>query len=98
LQQTVILTLDFLLEHFPAPTVLKIDAEGAELKALRGASKLLRTVRPVMWCEVSPENAISVAELLRDASYQIYAAALSPEKRTPLQRASWDTLAVPMPL
>jgi FkbM family methyltransferase len=96
LQQTVTLTLDFLLEHFPPPTVLKIDAEGAELKALRGASKLLRVVRPVIWCEVAPENAFSVAELLRCEGYQIYAAALPPEKRTPLQRASWDTLAVPM--
>ncbi len=96
LQQTVTLTLDFLLEHFPSPTVLKVDAEGAELKALRGASKLLRVVRPVIWCEVSPENAVSVGELLREAGYQIYAAALPPDKRTPLQRASWDTLAVPM--
>jgi FkbM family methyltransferase len=98
LQQTVTLTLDFLVEHFPPPTVLKIDAEGAELQALRGASKLLHAVRPVIWCEVAPENAASVAELLREAGYQIYAAALDPDKRTLLQRASWDTLAVPMPL
>jgi FkbM family methyltransferase len=96
LQQTVTLTLDFLLDHFPAPTVLKIDAEGAELKTLRGASKLLRSVRPVIWCEVAPENSVSVAGLLREAGYQIYAAALDPDKRTPLQRASWDTLAVPL--
>jgi FkbM family methyltransferase len=96
LQQTATLTLDFLLDYFPPPTVLKIDAEGAELKTLRGASKLLRAVRPVIWCEVAPENAVSVAELLREAGYQIHAAALAPDKRTQLQRASWDTLAVPM--
>jgi FkbM family methyltransferase len=96
LQQTVTLTLDFLLEHFPSPTVLKIDVEGAEIKTLLGASELLRTVRPVIWCEVAPENALNVAELLREVGYQIYAAALDPDKRTPLPRASWDTLAVPL--
>jgi FkbM family methyltransferase len=42
LQPTVTLTLDFLLEHFPRPTVLKIGAEGAEIKTLRGASEPLR--------------------------------------------------------
>ena len=96
LEQTVTPTLAFPLEHFPPPTVLKMDAEGAELKALRGASKLLLVVRPVIWCEVAPENAVSVGELLCEAGYHIYAAALPPDKRTPLQRASWATLAVPM--
>jgi hypothetical protein len=40
---------------------------------------------------------MKVAEMLLDSGYQIYAAALDPEKRTPLKRASWDTLAVPSP-
>ena len=96
-QQTVTVALDFLLGYFPAPTVLKIDVEAAELKALHGAAKLLRTVRPVIWCEVAPENALGVADLLHEADYQIFAAALDPDKRIALRRASWDTLALPLP-
>jgi FkbM family methyltransferase len=97
LQHTVTVSLDFLLEHFPAPTVLKIDVEGAEVGVLSGASKLLATSRPIIWCEVHPDNSIVVAELLAESGYQIYAAALPSEKRTPLRRASWDTLAMPLP-
>ena len=97
IQNTVTVSLDFLLDHFPAPSVLKIDVEGAEVGVLRGASKLLLTSRPVVWCEVHPENSKIVAEILQASGYQIYAAALDPDKRTPLQRASWDTLAVPLP-
>lgn len=95
LQSTVTVSLDFLLEHFPAPSVLKIDVEGAEPAVLRGAAKLLRTSRPTIWCEVDPENSITVADTLLENGYQIYPAALDPAQRTPLQRASWDTLAVP---
>jgi FkbM family methyltransferase len=95
LQHTVTVSLDFLLDHFPAPSLLKIDVEAAELKVLGGGTKLLSEVRPVIWSEVAPENSKTVAQLLRDKGYQIYAAALPPEKRTPLERASWDTLAVP---
>jgi FkbM family methyltransferase len=97
-QQTVTFPLDFLLEYFPPPSVLKIDVETAEVEALRGASKLLRTARPVVWCEVAPENSAAVAELLHESGYQIYAAALDPAKRTALGQASWDTLAIPEPL
>jgi FkbM family methyltransferase len=96
-QNIVTVSLDFLLEHFPSPSVLKIDVENAEVGVLTGASKLLRTARPTIWCEVHPENSMKVAEMLLDSGYQIYAAALDPEKRTPLKRASWDTLAVPSP-
>ena len=95
LQHTITVSLDFLLEHFPPPSVLKIDAEAAEVKVLRGSEKVLRTVRPVIWCEVSPENSEAVAKLLHEHDYEIYAAALRPEERTALRRASWNTLAIP---
>jgi FkbM family methyltransferase len=95
-QNTVTVSLDFLLEHFPAPSVLKIDVEGAEIGVLNGASKLLHTARPVIWCEVDPQNSATVAEILLASGYRIYAAALPPAERVPLRRASWDTLAVPL--
>jgi len=58
----------------------------------------LRTARPVVWCEVAPENSAAVAELLHESGYQIYAAALDPAKRTALGQASWDMLAIPKAL
>jgi hypothetical protein len=69
------------------PSILKIDAETHETRVLQGATKLLETVRPTIWCEASPENAAAVFDLLLD--YELYAAAT--EVRVPLKRASWDT-------
>lgn len=95
IQSTVTLPVDSLLDHFPPPTVLKIDVEGGEVKVLNGARKLLATAKPVIWCEVDPRNSMAVAEHLKSVGYVLYAAALEPHLRKPLQRASWDTLAEP---
>jgi FkbM family methyltransferase len=95
-QQSITVSLDFLLEHFPPPSVLKIDVEAAEVKVLQGSAKLLSTARPIIWCEVSPENSEAVAKLLHGHGYEIYAAALRPSERTSLHRASWNTLAIPV--
>jgi len=95
-QPTVCVTLDFLLDYFPAPGILKIDAETHELHVLQGSRRLLETARPVIWCEVSPENSQAVFDLLHPLGYELYAAAA--EERVPLTRASWDTLAIPKPV
>jgi len=81
------------LEYFPAPNILKIDTETHETRVLQGATKLLETVRPTIWCEVSPQNAVAVFDLLHALNYELYAAAA--QICVPLKRASWDTLAVP---
>ena len=48
-------TLDqYCAERGLSPDVIKIDVEGAELKALRGAEKLLRAKPVTIWCEVHP--------------------------------------------
>ena len=48
---------DFASTH-PAPTVLKIDAEGAEGEILRGAARLLRDGRPLtIVCELHGSDA-----------------------------------------
>ena len=80
-QPTVTASLDFLLDYFPAPSVLKIDVETAEVKVLGGAPKLLSTVRPVIWCEVAAENSERVAELLHQGPYELYPAAVEPARR-----------------
>jgi FkbM family methyltransferase len=45
-------TLDGYIRTHPAPALVKIDAEGAELRVLRGAAELLRLHRPVVVCEL----------------------------------------------
>ncbi len=62
-------TIDGLLDHFPAPNVLKIDVEGAEVPALRGAAKVLQQ-RPVVICEVALANATAVDEILAPLGYR----------------------------
>jgi hypothetical protein len=48
------ITLDAWREKHPAGAVqaIKLDIEGGELRALRGATELLRRERPLLVCEV----------------------------------------------
>jgi FkbM family methyltransferase len=93
LQLTVSLTLDFLLEYFPAPSVLKIDVETHESSVLKGAQRLLKEVRPTIWCEVSHQNSEEVTSLLHAAGYVLYGAETQPHLLT--DRAWFHTLAIP---
>jgi FkbM family methyltransferase len=93
LQPTVSLSLDFLLDYFPPPSVLKIDAETHEVNILNGAERLLKEFRPTIWCEVSAENSTGVTELLHAAKYKLYGAQVRPHKS--IERAWFHTLAVP---
>jgi FkbM family methyltransferase len=43
---------DFARERDVAPDVMKLDIEGGELAALRGAEHILATHRPVVFCEM----------------------------------------------
>ena len=90
-------SLDSLQAHFPAPTVLKIDVESAEIGVLRGASCLLRSAKPVILCEVTPENSDTVANILHQNKYEIFEADTAPAQRQPVKRAPWSTLAIPIP-
>jgi FkbM family methyltransferase len=96
LQPTVTVTLDFLMEHFPHPSVLKIDAETHEGDILQGGERLLKEARPTIWCEVSAENSSEVTELLHASKYELYGAQVSPHQLT--SRAWFHTLALPLPL
>jgi FkbM family methyltransferase len=93
-QPTVSLTLDFLLDYFPAPSVLKVDVETHEVCVLKGAARLLTEIRPTIWCEVSPENSAEISELLHAAGYKLYGAEVEPHP--PTDRAWFHTLAVPL--
>lgn len=88
-------TLDWLLERFPAPNVLKIDVEGAEHKVLQGAQKLLATHPPNLLCEVHAENRQTVADLLGAHGYTMFDLDALRNERTSLQLPAFNTLALP---
>lgn len=79
----------------PAPNVVKIDVEGLEHRVLAGAHRLLSTGVARLWCEVNPGNAEEVTRILRNAGYEMFYASQPAEKRQPLPRAPFDTLACP---
>lgn len=56
------ITLDGLLQRAAAPTVIKIDIEGAEVNAIEGASKVIRAHRPKLFIEVHPRHIVRYAE------------------------------------
>lgn len=89
-QTVVTVTLDWMLDHFPVPQVLKIDVEGMEFAVLNGARRVLQS-RPVIFCEVN-EDRDRVGNLLREAGYDFFAARES--NRKPLRIPSRDTLAI----
>jgi FkbM family methyltransferase len=49
-------TIDGFASSHPPPSFVKLDAEGAELRILRGAAETVRAYRPVIVCEVHGEG------------------------------------------
>jgi FkbM family methyltransferase len=58
-------------EGQPAPAFIKMDIEGGEPAVLRGATRVLREVRPVIVCEVGPESRAEVSALAEAAGYTV---------------------------
>jgi FkbM family methyltransferase len=82
-------SLDALLDRFGVPDVVKIDIEGGELAALRGASELLDR-RPTMLLEVSNRNSASIDQLLRRHGYRF----IDADTGLPVEWAVSNTIAV----
>lgn len=62
----------------PKIDVIKIDIEGGELRAFRGANKLIDEIRPIIFMEISeenlrvyPYNAIDILEFFNNKKYEI---------------------------
>jgi FkbM family methyltransferase len=62
------------LPELRAAAALKIDIEGGELDALRGALRLLRVSRPLVYCEVREQDPYEqVSDLLAAEGYRLVA-------------------------
>lgn len=89
--------LDYLLDHFPAPQVLKIDVEGAEREVLLGGSKVLSKARPLIYCEVATSGAMKITELLRANDYRLWDGAVFDGRGAGLVScATPNTVAIPV--
>ncbi len=88
-------TLDELLDLLGAPSLIKIDVEGAELSILQGAKRLLGEVRPRIVLEVNEESSRAVADLFAGNKYAVYDASVPAAQRKKLDNAPWNTLALP---
>lgn len=93
-QHVMTVSLDWLLTQLPPPNVLKIDAEGAELRILRGATGLLTTHKPRLALEVYDESADEVTALLHSYGYTLYDGEATDEVLQPIARATYSTMAI----
>jgi len=57
-------------DGLPAPDVVKIDVEGAELEVLDGMERTLRELRPALVIELHETN-VPVADRLESAGYRV---------------------------
>ena len=89
------LTLDTLLNHFKAPTFLKVDVEGAETMVLQGATRLLRDIRPMIYIEVGDEENAEVTKILTESNYRLYDISKDIVSQTPMEKCLFNTLAIP---
>ncbi|HET7090858.1 MAG TPA: FkbM family methyltransferase, partial [Anaerolineae bacterium] len=82
------------------PHVIKLDIEGAELLALRGAEGVLRTFRPILVVEASKElmhafgyGCGDLIDFLRAVDYHLYTLNYSALKPIPTEyRSGYENL------
>jgi FkbM family methyltransferase len=89
-------TLDWLADHFPAPDVIKVDVERAELAVLAGGPRVLGR-GPTIICEVAAQNSGPVADILSGHRYTVYDGDLPGGGRVPQRAAPASTLAIAAP-
>jgi FkbM family methyltransferase len=96
MQTVLAVSLDWLADRLPPPDVLKIDVEGAELNVFRGARQLLKTKRPTLIFELTPQNWDEEFRLLRELGYVLFDSRLPPGGRMPLNRPARNILGFPL--
>jgi FkbM family methyltransferase len=87
------LRIDTLAKSIVAPTVIKIDVEGAEMRVLEGGKETISRWRPTMLIEGPRELWQPMGDFLRRYDYIMLDGAA--DDKTPLNHPVWDTVAVP---
>lgn len=77
----------------PAPTVIKLDVEGAELDVLDGMQRLLSETRPILICEMHGNNKAFCAAMTK-AKYSVR----NLDGKTPVERADGNVHAICEPI
>jgi FkbM family methyltransferase len=94
--QVAVFNLDWLLDRFPAPDLIKCDVEGAELEVFINQARMLGKVRPVIITEVSSERSShGLTNLFKENGYKLYDAEKSMEGAVEIPKACFNTLAIP---
>jgi FkbM family methyltransferase len=94
-QTVVALSLDWLAERLPMPTLVKCDVEGAEIEVFSGQSRILRDIRPVIIVEVGAEAAERMTDILVLEQYCLYDGEKPLSSNAEISRASWNTIGIP---
>lgn len=89
------LTLDRLLDDFPAPGFLKVDVEGAEILLLAGAARVLKEHRPIVLIEVNTNTWPLVSRTLLDHGYTLIDSDAPIEEQKPAHFETCNLLAIP---
>jgi len=84
------LTLDKLLDCFAQPNFIKVDVEGAEVLVLRGASKVLKDIRPIIYIEVGSEATKEVTTIFTENNYLLF-----DSHNNQISQCTFNTLAIP---
>jgi len=87
--------LDWLLSRLPAPNILKIDVEGAEVEALFNQPRLFQEARPVIICKVAGRNCNEITRIFNAANYVLYDGERLSFDASSVGQAVWNTVAVP---
>jgi FkbM family methyltransferase len=85
------ITIDNLLKFFPKPDFIKIDVEGAELLAIRGAAEVISSVRPIFYIEVRKRYSSEIKKFFRTEKYRLF----DGESYVPIKNCTFNTFFVP---
>ena len=85
------LTLDTLLNTFPAPDFVKIDVEGAEYMVIQGATRLINEIRPKFYVEVGSDVSSQVLKVFKSAGYAAY----DPQGKKLIDSCAMNTFFIP---
>ncbi len=93
----ITVTADWIMDRYPAPDFVKIDAEGAEAMILEGATRLLSEARPAFIIETAADHIENCTQILTRNNYRLFDSALPVDasQAVPTIEGIWDVLAIP---